>query len=25
VVATLRHCELVRGQKEGDKVFLVPF
>jgi late competence protein required for DNA uptake (superfamily II DNA/RNA helicase) len=25
VVATLRHCELVRGQKEGDKVYLVPF
>jgi len=25
VVATLRHCELVRGQKEGDKVFLIPF
>jgi late competence protein required for DNA uptake (superfamily II DNA/RNA helicase) len=24
-VATLRHCELVRGQKEGDKVYLVPF
>jgi len=23
--ATLRHCELVRGQKEGDKVYLVPF
>jgi len=25
VVATLRHCEMVRGQKEGDKVYLVPF
>jgi hypothetical protein len=25
VVATLRHCELVRGQKEGNKVYLVPF
>jgi hypothetical protein len=25
VVATLRHCELVRGQREGDKVYLVPF
>ena len=25
VVATLRHCELLRGQKEGDKVYLVPF
>ena len=24
-VATLRHCELVRGQKEGDEVYLVPF
>jgi late competence protein required for DNA uptake (superfamily II DNA/RNA helicase) len=24
-VATLRHCELVRGQKEGNKVYLVPF
>ena len=22
--ATLRHCELARGQKEGDKVYLVP-
>jgi len=21
----LRHCELTRGQKEGDKVFIVPF
>jgi hypothetical protein len=25
VVATLRHCELVRGEKDGDKVYLVPF
>ena len=25
IVATLRHCELVRGQKEGDKLYLVPF
>lgn len=25
LVATLRHCELVRGQKEGNKVYLVPF
>ena len=25
IVATLRHCELVRGQKEGDSVYLVPF
>ena len=23
--ATLRHCELARGQKEGSKVYLVPF
>lgn len=23
--ATLRHCELVRGQKEADGVYLVPF
>ena len=23
--STLRHCELVRGQKEGDRVYLVPF
>ena len=23
--ATLRHCELLKGQKEGDKVFIVPF
>lgn len=25
VAATLRHCELVRGEKEGDTVYLVPF
>jgi len=25
IIATLRHCELVRGQKEGDTVYLVPF
>ncbi|MFC1945185.1 hypothetical protein ACFLWF_00355 [Chloroflexota bacterium] len=25
IIAILRHCELVRGQKEGDKVYLVPF
>jgi len=24
-LATLRHCELVKGFKEGDKVYLVPF
>jgi late competence protein required for DNA uptake (superfamily II DNA/RNA helicase) len=24
-LATLRHCELVKGHKEGDKVYLVPF
>lgn len=23
--ATLRHCELVRGTKEGDTVYIVPF
>lgn len=23
--ATLRHCELVKGRKEGDKVYIVPF
>jgi hypothetical protein len=23
--ATLRHCELLRGTKEGDQVFIVPF
>jgi hypothetical protein len=25
VIAVLRHCELVRGQKEGDSVYFVPF
>lgn len=25
ILATLRHCEMVRGQKEGDKVYLVLF
>lgn len=24
-IATLRHCELVKGRKEGGKVYLVPF
>jgi len=24
-LAILRHCELVKGHKEGDKVYLVPF
>jgi late competence protein required for DNA uptake (superfamily II DNA/RNA helicase) len=24
-MAVLRHCELVRGQKDGDKIYLVPF
>ena len=24
-LATLRHCELVKGHKEHDKVYLVPF
>ena len=24
-LATLRHCELVKGFKEGDRVYLVPF
>ena len=23
--ATLRHCELIKGQKEGDQVYVVPF
>ena len=23
--ATLRHCELVKGRKEGDKIYIVPF
>jgi len=24
-LATLRHCELVKGHKEGDSIYLVPF
>ncbi len=24
-IAILRHCELVKGQKEGNKVYLMPF
>jgi len=24
-IAILRHCELVKGQKEGNKVYLTPF
>ena len=24
-LATLRHCELVEGHKEGDSIYLVPF
>ena len=24
-LAILRHCELLRGQKEGDRIFIVPF
>jgi hypothetical protein len=24
-IAILRHCELVKGQKEGDQVYLTPF
>ncbi len=24
-IATLRHCELVKGHKEGSNIFLVPF
>ena len=24
-LAVLRHCELVKGHKEGDKVYLAPF
>jgi len=24
-IAILRHCELVRGEKEGDTVYLAPF
>jgi hypothetical protein len=23
--ATLRHCELIKGRKENDKVYIVPF
>lgn len=23
--ATLRHCELIKGHKEGDQVYIVPF
>jgi hypothetical protein len=23
--ATLRHCELIKGQKEGDMVYIFPF
>ena len=25
IYATLRHCELVKGQKDNDKVYFVPF
>jgi len=24
-LATLRHCELVKGRKEGNRIYLVPF
>lgn len=24
-LATLRHCELVKGYKEGDRIYVVPF
>jgi hypothetical protein len=24
-LAVLRHCELVKGSKEGDRIYLVPF
>ena len=24
-LATLRHCELVKGHKEGGSIYLVPF
>ena len=24
-IAILRHCELIKGQKEGNKVYLTPF
>ena len=23
--ATLRHCELIKGRKENDKIYIVPF
>ncbi len=25
IIAVLRHCELVKGRKIGDKVFIIPF
>ena len=24
-LATIRHCELIKGHKEGNKVYIVPF
>ena len=24
-LAIMRHCELLRGQKEGDRIYIVPF
>ena len=24
-LATLRHCELVKGYKEGNSIYLIPF
>ena len=24
-LATLRHCELIKGSREGDRIYLVPF
>jgi len=24
-LATLRHCELVKGHKQGDKVYIIPY
>ena len=24
-MAVLRHCELIKGHKEGDRIYLVPF
>jgi recombinational DNA repair protein (RecF pathway) len=24
-LATLRHCELVKGRKQGDKIYLIPY